>query len=333
MVKSRKKNSREKNRRANSKKTGAALLILLSTWAWALAGCSQIQTRQEILSRSQKGAEDTKSTGSSGSAAAEPSGSALTTPEKKVALILGPGGYKTFAHAGVIKELNKHNVPIHKIVGLEWGALVAGLYAQRGQINETEWKLYKLEKLDLAGTGFFGRKKEVKALRELDDYLKENLLAKDVSQATIPFFCPSLLLNQGALTWQDSGAIVSMVRNCLAYPPLFRPSQPIVAGLFSLTEVVERLKSEGYNIIVLVNVLGEGNLFDSGGENDDYATVVVWNEVRRAISQAKGLMSVVIDVPTSGLSMSNFSSRKFLVTAGEAAGEKAAAEIAEKYGF
>src|SRR4051812_35650969 len=60
--------------------------------------------------------------------------------EKHVAVILGPGGYKAFAHAGVLKELKKANIPIQRIVGVEWGALVAGLFAQRGQVHEAEWK-------------------------------------------------------------------------------------------------------------------------------------------------------------------------------------------------
>lgn len=304
---------------------------LLATWV--LAACSQLQTRHEVDMQMQKNTDSAKSSGSGKSLDLDQNTAVPTKTAKKVALILGPGGYKAFAHAGVIKELRKHNVPINKIVGLEWGALVAGLYAQRGQVNEAEWKLYKLEKLDLDSTGFFNRKKEMKSIRELDDYLKQNLEAKDVSQATVPFFCPSLLLNQGVLSWQDSGAIVSIVRNCLPYPPLFRAEQPIVAGLFSLNETVERLKSEGYSVIIFVNVLGDGNLFDNSNENEDYATTIVWNEARRAIAQAKGRVTDVIEVSTRGISMGDFSSRKFLVTAGEAAGEKAGAAIADKYGF
>lgn len=318
------------------KKSSGALIVLFSAWVMAVSaftGCSQIQTRQQIESREQRGGEGTKTIDVNKPPIAGPDTGGQAKIENKVAIILGPGGYKTFAHAGVIKELRKHNVPIHKIVGLEWGALVAGLYAQRGQINETEWKLYKLEKLDLDGTGFFNRKKNVRSIQELDDYLKENLEAKDVSRAAVPFFCPSLLLNNGMLAWQDTGAIVSIVRNCLAYPPLFRAQQPIVAGLFSLNEAVDRLNSEGYNVVIFVNVLGDGNLFDKSDESDDYASVVVWNEVRRAIWQAKGRMTDVIDVPTHSIPMGDFSARKLLVTAGEAAGEKAAARIADKYGF
>lgn len=301
-----------------------------------ITGCSQLQTRQQIQSKRQnqkqnvnKSEVDVENSSSTTGA----TGISTAPKEHKVALILGPGGYKAFAHAGVIKELRKNNIPIHKVVGLEFGALVGGLFAQRGQINEAEWKLYKLEKTDLDGAGFFSNKTEMRSLKILDEYLKENLDARDVSNATVPFFCPSLHLNQGTVLWQDSGSMVSAVRNCLAYPPLFNSPQPIVAGLFSLDEIARRLKSEGFDILILVNVLGDGNLFDNPTANGEYAPAVIWNEVRRSIWQARGGMTDVIDVTTRGISMTDFSSRKILVTAGEAAGERAAKLIADKYGF
>ena len=49
--------------------------------------------------------------------------------EKKVAIILGPGGVKTFAHTGVLQSLKKAGIPIDYVIGVEWGTLIAGLYA------------------------------------------------------------------------------------------------------------------------------------------------------------------------------------------------------------
>lgn len=255
------------------------------------------------------------------------------TEEKKLAIILGPGGYKSFAHAGVLKELRRKNIPIHKIVGIEWGALVAALYAQRGQINEAEWKLYKLEKLDLSSAGFFSRKKEPQSMSVLEEFLRINLDLKDISKASVPFFCPSLSINQGVLSWQDKGQIYKAVQNCLPYPPLFKPEQFFSAALFSFDEVITRLKNEGYGTIVLVNVMGDGNLFDNPMLKEDYATAILWSEARRLLWQAKLKVTDVIEVNTRGIHISDFDSRKLLVTAGEAAGEKAAKDLATKYGY
>lgn len=252
---------------------------------------------------------------------------------KKVALILGPGGYKAFAHAGVIKELKKKNIPINAVVGMEWGALVGALFAQRGQISEAEWKLYKLEKIDLNSGGFFSRKKDIQSVRVLDGYLKENLNVADINQTAVPFYCPSLSVLQGAMNWQDRGSLAKGVSNCLSYPPLFQNPQQMVAGLLSFDEIALRLKKEGFNVIILVNVLGDGILFDNSAIKDDYATAVLWNEVRRALWRAKSSVSDTIEVSTRGIGIGDFESRKLLVTAGEAAGEKAAQNLANKYDF
>lgn len=310
-----------------------------------LAACAEIQTRRESPdAKSSRSGEVNDFAGQQGDRRdgrePAPEGETGSVPaptlsreELKVAVILGPGGYKAFAHAGVLKELKKNNIPIHGVVGIEWGALIGGLFAQRGQINEAEWKLYKLEKLDLNNSGFFGSKKEPNNMKVLEGFLRANLDVRDVSRASLPFFCPSLSTRQGTMSWQDRGPMWQAVAHCLAYPPLFLPQNSMAAALFSLDEVVDRLKSAGYNIIILVDVLGGGNLFDNAKLKDDYASAVLWSEARREIWRAKSRVTDVIDVNTAGSHLSDFSSRKMLVTAGEAAGDRAAKQLAGKYGF
>jgi len=297
-------------------------------------GCSTAPPRG--AGRDNFGGDDTKKSTQSGGrdnigGVEESSGD--RPEEKRVAVILGPGGYKTFAHAGVIKELRKQNIPIHKIVGFEWGALVAALYAQRGQINEAEWKLYKLEKLDLESRSFFSSKKDPQSLKTLQSYLEQNLDKKDVRDLAVPFSCPSLSLNQGTVAWFDQGNLNKAVESCLPYPPLFKPYKDAVAAVMGVQEAILRLKKEGYNVIVLVNVLGEGNLFDKAAIQDEYAVAILWNEARRQMWQGKGFVTDVVDVNTRGISIGDFESRKILTTAGEAAGEKLAKQMAAKYGF
>lgn len=48
---------------------------------------------------------------------------------QKVALVLSGGGAKGIAHAGVLKALEEHNVPIDCIVGTSMGSVVGGFYA------------------------------------------------------------------------------------------------------------------------------------------------------------------------------------------------------------
>ena len=46
-----------------------------------------------------------------------------------VALVLGAGAAKGFAHVGVLKVLEANHVPVHMIVGTSVGSLVGSLYA------------------------------------------------------------------------------------------------------------------------------------------------------------------------------------------------------------
>lgn len=251
--------------------------------------------------------------------------------EARVAVILGPGGYKSFAHVGVVKELRKAGIPIHKVIGIEWGALVGALFSQRGQTNEAEWKLYKLEKLDLNKTSFFSSKGKSTSVADLRGYLKENL--KDNSRPSVNFECPSLRVGPGILYWPKISDLATAVESCLSYPPLLETASIDVAGAFAIRESVARLKNENYNVIILVNVLGDGPVVSKEEASSGSATQILWDEIRRQIWQAKSEVTDFIDVPTKGFSLTSFSSRKLLMTAGEAAGESAAKNIANKYGY
>lgn len=48
---------------------------------------------------------------------------------QKVALVLSGGGAKGIAHAGVLKALEEHNIPIDYVVGTSMGSIVGGFYA------------------------------------------------------------------------------------------------------------------------------------------------------------------------------------------------------------
>jgi len=56
----------------------------------------------------------------------------------KLGLALGGGGARGFAHLGVLKVLEKANIPVYAITGCSMGALIGGLYAYFGSAAEVE---------------------------------------------------------------------------------------------------------------------------------------------------------------------------------------------------
>lgn len=47
----------------------------------------------------------------------------------KIGLALGGGGARGFSHIGVIRIMEKNNIPINQITGTSIGAIIGGLYA------------------------------------------------------------------------------------------------------------------------------------------------------------------------------------------------------------
>src|SRR5512135_3300267 len=66
--------------------------------------------------------------------------------EPKIALVLGGGGAKGFAHVGVIRVLEQEKIPINMIVGTSVGSLIGGIYASNLNSFELEWTAFSLEK-------------------------------------------------------------------------------------------------------------------------------------------------------------------------------------------
>ena len=62
-----------------------------------------------------------------------------TSPGRpRVGLVLGGGGARGAAHIGVLKELERLNIPVDAIAGTSMGAIVGGLYASGMTSSELE---------------------------------------------------------------------------------------------------------------------------------------------------------------------------------------------------
>ncbi|MDX1507515.1 MAG: patatin-like phospholipase family protein, partial [Woeseiaceae bacterium] len=69
-------------------------------------------------------------------------------PRPRVGLVLGGGGARGAAHIGVLKELERLQVPIDAIVGTSMGAIVGGLYASGVTVTELEHIIATLDWAD-----------------------------------------------------------------------------------------------------------------------------------------------------------------------------------------
>ncbi len=267
----------------------------------------------------------------------QPPATPPATPDtpKKVAVILGPGGGKTFAHVGVLKALQQQRIPIDKVVGLEWGALMGGLFATRGAVHDMEWKLYKMEQQRLPHPKGFFTSKGVgeESASVMDGYLKETFGKDALTSSKIPFTCPSRSVWTGVVNWQTRGPYSDAVKRCLSFPPVFKAQGAFLAGASQATEAIERLVKEGYNVIVFVNVLGSAMPVAQENLPENLIHVILWQEVKRAIGEASKYNIDIINVDTSAFPIARFDGKKDLVVLGEKVGGAAARELILKYRF
>jgi predicted acylesterase/phospholipase RssA len=71
------------------------------------------------------------------------------TGPAKIALVLGAGASKGFAHIGVLKVLESNKIPVHMIVGTSAGSFVGSLYAYGFNAFELQRLSFSIEKDDI----------------------------------------------------------------------------------------------------------------------------------------------------------------------------------------
>ena len=191
--------------------------------------------------------------------------------KKKVGLVLGSGGARGMAHIGVIKALLKHSIPIDIVVGSSAGALVGGLFASWGRVEDLEKLVREVTYRDLAevlvdpawGAGL------IKGTKTLD-YLGKLFCGKKIEDLKIPFATVATDVNTAESVVFSEGDVASAIRASisvpLVYAPVLHEGRLLVDGGVSSPVPVEVAREMGADVIVAVNLDG---LYFSGGNHKE----------------------------------------------------------------
>ena len=252
----------------------------------------------------------------------------------KVGVILGPGAMKAFAHLGVLRELQRARIPVHAVAGIEWGAIIGGLYSVQGQVNDAEWKAFKLREEELPSEGFLSSKVKTASVSALEPFLETAAGNSSIDRAKIPFGCPAYWSKQDRFGWMSKGSLKEALRTCVPYPPLYSDNGGVLASPFSIEDASAWLKSRGANLVVLVNVLAQGELVAPKRLNVQYPENLLWSEIRREYLRAKPpTVNIVINVNTTGFPLADYANRRALMEAGSKASRDVVDKMAAQYGF
>ena len=141
---------------------------------------------------------------------------------KRVALVLGSGGARGYAHIGVIDELLARGYEIGCIAGCSMGAVVGGIYAT-GKLDEyREWteSLDYLDVLRLLDVSFrLGAIRGEKVFGKIHEMLGEI----NIEQLPIPFTAVATDLTNQQEIWFQEGDLHQAMRASAAIPSLFTP--------------------------------------------------------------------------------------------------------------
>lgn len=258
----------------------------------------------------------------------------LTKEPPRVGVILGPGGMRTFAHIGVLKEMARARLPVRAVVGLEWGAVIGGLFAMQGQANEVEWKAFKLSDDDVPGSGLLSKAIQRETAKDLREFFDRTFGDQLIDRAKVDFACPSYNIRSERFGWWNRGPLKDGVSKCVAYPPYYTDTDGWLAAPFAIEEAAAYLRSKGSNLIIYVDVLAGGEIFNSTLIDEHYADYVLWAEARRqaARKQLPGV-NVVVRVNTGQHGLTDFDGRRQMMDAGARAAQDVIQKLVAQYGF
>ncbi|WP_185985374.1 patatin-like phospholipase family protein [Aureimonas mangrovi] len=142
-----------------------------------------------------------------------------------IALALGGGAARGWAHIGVLRALDEAGVPVSMIAGTSIGALVGGCYLA-GRLDEledfarslTRRGILRLLDFSMTGAGLIGG---MRLNRRLLNVLKD----KTIEGLDRPFVCIATEARKGHEVWIDSGSMVLAMRASYALPGVFLPVQ------------------------------------------------------------------------------------------------------------
>ena len=107
--------------------------------------------------------------------------------EPKIALVLGGGSAKGFAHVGVIRVLEQEKIPINMIVGTSVGSIIGGMYAANPDSFQLEWLAFKIDRNDILDFSIVYSKLGPVQGVHLENFLEQNVKIKKVEETKIPF--------------------------------------------------------------------------------------------------------------------------------------------------
>lgn len=187
--------------------------------------------------------------------------------EPRIGLALGGGFARGIAHIGVLRALEKHNIPLGAIAGVSSGAIVAAAAASGSSADEIEKVALSMKFRDVARwtlnlRGLAGNDRMISFLARL-------LKVSCFEDMKIPLAIVATDLVRGQpVIYHAKGDVVLPIRASCAYPGLFQPlryeGRLLVDGFVSMEVPAEPLLQMGATHVISVAIPNNDGIEDYG---------------------------------------------------------------------
>src|SRR5208282_1465508 len=195
------------------------------------------------------------------------SGLARKSRRPRIGLALGGGFARGIAHIGVLRALEKNNIPIHAVAGVSSGAMVAAAMAGGSSADEIQEVALSMKFRDIARwtvnlMGLAGNDRMIAFLARL---LKTNRF----EEMQIPLAIVATDLARGKpVTFHGKGDVVAPIRASCSYPGLFLPlryeGRILVDGFVSMEVPAAPLLQMGADRVISVSIPNQEGTEDYG---------------------------------------------------------------------
>jgi NTE family protein len=252
----------------------------------------------------------------------------LRSDRPVIALVLGSGGARGFAHVGVIKALEEGGIEADIVTGASSGAVVAALYAsgyRAGRIERIALEVEQGELVDLVAIGKGWVKGE--ALQEFVNRMVED---QPIERLPRRFAVVATAAKSGRLTVFNRGNTGIAVRASASVPNVFVP--PVIngeeyldGGLLSPVPV-KLARAMGADVVIAVDV----SWFAQARNAPAGAMAQYGRSGRYAIlAEELDAADIVVAPRTARARMLDFDHKETNIAAGEAAGREAVPQLRE----
>lgn len=183
----------------------------------------------------------------------------ISQPAKpKIAIALGGGAARGWAHIGVLRALDEEGIEVGMIAGTSIGALVGGCYLA-GKLDELEnfarsltvRRIAGLLDFAIGGGGLFG------GLR-LTKRMQEHLLGLSIEELDRPFIAVATEVHSGHEVWIEKGSLITAIRASYALPGIFEPitanGRTLIDGALVNPVPVSVCRAHEQQLVVAVNL-------------------------------------------------------------------------------